>query len=63
MTNTISTIVLPEATDLAEVDFAVGNEVADEILLSAAKANKVQRVKGGTATRESRAWSLGGMVD
>jgi hypothetical protein len=55
MTNTTST--------LPEVDFAVGNEVADEILLSAAKANKVQRVKSGTVTRESRAWSLGGMVD
>ena len=62
MGSTTATPILPD------LDPAVGNEIGDEILLDAAAASKVAKVKsGGTSTRftgsQSRAWSLGGNVD
>lgn len=35
----------------------------NSLIALAASTEKVARVKGGSATRTSRAWSLGGMVD
>lgn len=52
---------------LPDLDPEVGAQLGDDILLGAAKTEKVTKVKaGGTSTglgTSSRAWSLGGNVD
>lgn len=57
MDSTTATPILPD------VDLEEGQVIGDEILLDAAAATKVAKVKAGRATTGSRAWSMGGNVD
>jgi len=66
--NTITSPVTPEL-DTAELD-TIGAGIADDIILTAAAAERVKRVKGTgrargavTVSGESRAWTMGGDVD
>lgn len=60
--NSTHTKVLPD------VDPEVGTRIGDEILLDAAKAEKIRKVKGGgrrssLQSHQARAWTRGGNVD
>lgn len=52
---------------LPDLDPEVGQQLGDDILLGAARTEKVAKVKSGSGTRtlgsSARAWTLGGNVD
>lgn len=57
-----ATLTQPVAPAIAPAAPLTEQETNSLIAL-AATSERVARVKGGRATRESRAWSLGGNVD
>lgn len=53
----VTTPVLPD------LDPALGQALGNDILLGAAREEKVAKVRAGTDTVGSRAWTMGGYVD